>query len=53
MTVSNTPPLQAESIAEPNADLESARRVFRLEADGILALAESLDENFASAVQVI
>jgi arabinose-5-phosphate isomerase len=53
MTVSNTPLLQAESIAEPNADLESARRVFRLEADGILALAESLDENFAAAVQVL
>ena len=39
-----------KSAAETNADLESASRVLSLEAEGIRALADSLDAQFISAV---
>jgi arabinose-5-phosphate isomerase len=35
------------------ADLESARRLFRLEAEGISALADTIDKNFSAAVQAL
>jgi arabinose-5-phosphate isomerase len=35
------------------ADLESARRLFRLEAEGVLALGDTIDENFSAAVQAL
>ncbi len=34
-------------------DLESARKVLRLEADGLNALADTLDQNFADAVDIL
>lgn len=38
----------------PNAlDLESAQQVLKIEADGLLSLAETLDENFCQAVDVL
>lgn len=53
MTASNQPPLTADSLEQETADLESARRVFRLEADGINALADGLDGSFSAAVQML
>jgi arabinose-5-phosphate isomerase len=35
------------------ADLESARRLFRLEAEGISALADTIDMNFTAAVKAL
>lgn len=35
------------------ADVESARRLFRLEAEGISALADTVDKNFSAAVQAL
>jgi arabinose-5-phosphate isomerase len=35
------------------ADLEAAQRLFRLEAEGILALADTIDKNFSAAVQAL
>jgi arabinose-5-phosphate isomerase len=37
----------------PNADLESASRVLSLEAEGIRALADSLDGNFVEALDIL
>ena len=35
-----------------SADISSARRLFKLEADGITALAETIDHNFSAALQI-
>lgn len=36
-----------------SADISSARRLFKLEADGITALAETIDHNFSAALQML
>lgn len=53
MTSSNRPTLPQSTEAGDTADLESARRLFRLEAEGISALADTLDHNFSAAVQFL
>jgi arabinose-5-phosphate isomerase len=53
MTALDRPPAP-NSLGEGDAaDLESARRLFRLEAEGISALAETVDKNFSAAVQAL
>lgn len=53
MTAANQPPLKKRAGPQGNADLEAAKRLFRLEAEGIMALAETLDDNFCAAVQTL
>ena len=53
MTALDRPPAP-NSLGEGDAaDLESARRLFRLEAEGISALVETVDKNFSAAVQAL
>ena len=53
MTASERPPLPNKTQDFSDADIESARRLFRLEADGITALAESVEVSFSIAVQTL
>ena len=53
MTASERPPLPDKTQDFSYADIESARRLFRLEADGIAALAESVEGSFSAAVQTL
>ena len=53
MTASKRPPLSDKKQDFSYADIESARRLFRLEADGIVALAESVEGSFSAAVQTL
>ncbi len=52
MTAANEPSQKPED-PSPSVDLESARRVLRLESEGLAALAETLDESFTRAVEVL
>ena len=45
MTAPKNPLVKDETLGGGVADLEAARRVFRLESDGISALADALDDN--------
>ena len=53
MTASERLPLPNKTQDFSDADIESARRLFRLEADGITALAESVEVSFSIAVQTL
>ena len=53
MTASKRRPLTEKMEGLRDADIASARRLFRLEAAGIKALAESIDGNFSAAVRVL
>ena len=53
MTAYERPPLPDKIQDLSDADLASARRLFRLEADGIAALAESVEGSFSAAVQTL
>ncbi len=50
-----TPPTTGESEADTGsqADLEAARRVLKLEAEGLAALAAALDDRFVAAVEIL
>ena len=53
MTALDRPALR-QSLGEGDAaDLDSARRLLRLEAEGISALADTIDKNFPAAVQAL
>ena len=47
------PASEDETLGGGAADLEAARRVFRLESEGISALADALDDNFLAAVGML
>ena len=53
MTAPKNLPEKDETLGGGAADLEAARRVFRLESDGIAALADALDDNFLAAVGML
>ena len=53
MTAPKNPLVKDETLGGGVADLEAARRVFRLESEGISALADALDDNFLAAVGVL
>ena len=53
MTAPKNPPVKDETLGGGAADLEAARRVFRLESKGISALADALDDNFLAAVGML
>ncbi|MED6310786.1 MAG: SIS domain-containing protein, partial [Pseudomonadota bacterium] len=53
MTTPNNPLVKDETLGGGVADLEAARRVFRLESEGISALADALDDNFLAAVGML
>ena len=53
MTALDRPPPLKSLEQGDAADLESARRLFRLEAEGISALADTIDKNFSAAVQAL
>ncbi len=49
----STPAADAKDDAAPQADLEAARRVLRLEGEGLAALAAALDDRFVAAVDIL
>ena len=53
MSIPDRPTLPKSLEDGDTADMDSARRLFRLEAEGISALADSIDENFSAAVQAL
>jgi len=53
MTVPKNPPVRESRLGGGTGDLDAARRVFRLEAEGISALADALDDNFLAAVEIL
>lgn len=53
MTASNRPPLPETTNNDTDADIASARRLFRLEAEGIAALGKSVEGSFSAAVQTL
>ena len=53
MTAPKNPLVKDVTLGGGVADLEAARRVFRLESEGILALADALDDNFLAAVGML
>jgi arabinose-5-phosphate isomerase len=53
MKTSKSPPMKEITLGGEADAFAAARRVFRLESEGISALAEALDENFLAAMKIL